>query len=219
MTNVFEQTKGKEMDLMCNQVVSKVLEKLLPLAEPATARHFAGIVQKEMRIVCTDPYASHVLETVTLPEPRISFPLIRLLTQMMKQCAEVVSGRVEAAEDHVKFCHDWLGAACQYAFNNVEDFVSDIYASHVLRTAVHLLSGVELDVHLMKSNRSRKHLDKDGPECATKFESPEFAGMLEDFARRFAAWPQLHGNLTFLKRCPTANRFLQISCTPRTLQR
>lgn len=65
MTNVFEQTKGKEMDLMCNQVVSKVLEKLLPLAEPGTARHFAGIVQKEMRIVCTDPYASHVLETVT----------------------------------------------------------------------------------------------------------------------------------------------------------
>lgn len=64
MTNVFEQTKDKEMDLMCNQVVSKVLEKLIPLAKPEIFQHFASVMQKEMRIICTDPYASHVLETV-----------------------------------------------------------------------------------------------------------------------------------------------------------
>ena len=51
---------------MCNQVVSKVLEKLIPLAKPEIMQHFAKIIQKEMRIICTDPYASHVLETVTL---------------------------------------------------------------------------------------------------------------------------------------------------------
>ena len=106
---------------------------------------------------------------------------------------EVISGKAEADEAHKKFCFDWLCAVSQFAFNNVEDFIGDIYASHILRTAVHLLSGVDVDVNLMKSNRSRKHIDKDNGEQAPKFESPEFKEMLGDFAERFVAWPQLHG--------------------------
>ena len=113
--------------------------------------------------------------------------------QMMKQCMEVLSGKVKADEDHEKFCFKWLSLACQYAFNNVEDFISDIYASHILRTAVHLLSGVQVDVNLMKSNRSRKHIDKDESESTPKYESPEFQTMLVDFVQRFIAWPQIHG--------------------------
>ena len=64
VVNVFEQTKGKEMDLICNQVVSKVMEKLLPLANSENLQHFADLMLKDMRIICTDPYASHVLEKV-----------------------------------------------------------------------------------------------------------------------------------------------------------
>ena len=64
VVNVFEQTKGKEMDLICNQVVSKIMEKLLPLANNETLEFFADLMLKDMRIICTDPYASHVLEKV-----------------------------------------------------------------------------------------------------------------------------------------------------------
>lgn len=39
VSNVFEQTAEKEMDLICNQVISKVLEKLLPLATPEILRY------------------------------------------------------------------------------------------------------------------------------------------------------------------------------------
>jgi nucleolar protein 9 len=64
VVNVFEQTKGKEMDLICNQVVSKIMEKLLPLANSENLQHFADLMLNDMRIICTDPYASHVLEKV-----------------------------------------------------------------------------------------------------------------------------------------------------------
>lgn len=111
----------------------------------------------------------------------------------MKQCMEVLSAKVETDKDHENFCFKWLSLTCQYAFNNVEDFISDIYASHILRTAVHLLSGVDVDVNLMKSNRSRKHIDKDEPEGTPKYKSPEYETMLVDFVERFTAWPQIHG--------------------------
>lgn len=64
VVNVFEQTKGKEMDLICNQVVSKIMEKLLPMAPHETLQFYADLMLKDMRIICTDPYASHVLEKV-----------------------------------------------------------------------------------------------------------------------------------------------------------
>lgn len=64
VVNVFEQTNGKEMDLICNQVVSKIMEKLLPLAKNENLQYFADLMLKDMRIICTDPYASHVLEKV-----------------------------------------------------------------------------------------------------------------------------------------------------------
>lgn len=48
ITNVFEQTNEKEMDLMCNQVISKVIEKLLSLAQPDILEKFAKVIQKEM---------------------------------------------------------------------------------------------------------------------------------------------------------------------------
>lgn len=67
VVNVFEQTKGKEMDLICNQVVSKIMEKLLPMAPHKTLQFYADLMLKDMRIICTDPYASHVLEKVCCP--------------------------------------------------------------------------------------------------------------------------------------------------------
>ena len=55
------------MDLICNQVVSKIMEKLLPMAPHKTLQFYADLMLKDMRIICTDPYASHVLEKVCCP--------------------------------------------------------------------------------------------------------------------------------------------------------
>ena len=108
--NVFDQTNEKEMDLICNQVISKIIEKLLTIAKPEIRMKFAKIIQKEMRIICTDPYGSHVLETI------------------MHIFMEVISCKDEKLDpDYVEFCHAWICSVCQFAFNNVEDFVISLY--------------------------------------------------------------------------------------------
>lgn len=141
-------------------------------------RKFAEIIRKDMRIICTDPYASHVLEKI------------------MHICLETVSSNdAKHPQEHLDFCLEWLCSICRYAFNNVEDFISDIYASHILRSSLQCLSGVQVEVGTMKSRRSRRHLDdKESDNAVGKFKSEEFIDILRDFGERFVAWPQLLGN-------------------------
>ena len=61
-SNVFSQTAGSELELVCNQLVSRVLEKILPFASSEVFQNFANALNSDLRIVCTDPFASHVLE-------------------------------------------------------------------------------------------------------------------------------------------------------------
>ena len=179
VANVFEQTYDKEMDLMCNQVISKILEKLLPMAKPETFHHFAEIALKEMRIVCTDPYASHVLEKIML------IALSRV----------PVDGTEQSEGSHAQFCKKWLLSTCQFAFNNIEDFIADIYASHIVRTSIQCVSGVQVGVLLMKSRRSRNHLKgKEGEDPLSRQYPPLSLDLLRDFAERFISWGQLPGN-------------------------
>jgi len=109
----------------------------------------------------------------------------------MHICLETVSNK-KHSEEHQLFCKDWLCAVFRYSFNNVEDFIADIYASHILRSSLQCASGVDVSVMTMKSHRSRRHLDDDKAALA-QYESKEFAEIIKDFGERFIAWPQLHG--------------------------
>lgn len=95
--------------------------------------------------------------------------------------------------EHVTFCKKWLCSVTQFAFNNFEEFITNIYASHILRTSLRCLSGAEVDFSLIKSARSRNHLDKTSDTALPKYESKEFDSILCDFCERLAAWPQLPG--------------------------
>lgn len=115
----------------------------------------------------------------------------------MRICLETISktNPEDGTDTHSAFCLKWLSSVSRYAFNNLEEFISDIYASHILRTSLQCLSGIELDTLLMKSYRSRRHLDHtEASNPIPKYESEEFVTMLRDFGERFASWPQLHGN-------------------------
>ena len=182
VTNVFEQTVDKEMDLMCNQVISKILEKLLAMADRGTQEKFAQIILKEMRIICTDPYASHVLEC-----------LMHIFMEKVLSRTDAESG-----SEHLQFCEKWLCSVVQFTFNNVEDFIVDIYASHIIRTSLQCVSGVQVGVNVMKSQRSRNHLEGDGRgtdsdplKCKPQPRPEIFMEILREFAARFVSWPQL----------------------------
>lgn len=126
----------------------------------------------------------------------------------MRICLETISKTKPTEDEHSAFCLKWLTSVAQYSFNNVEEFITDIYASHILRSSLQCLSGVELDMILMKSHRSRRHVDqKNASDALPKYESPEFTTILRDFGQRFSSWPQLHGISDFASKYLNFSQF------------
>ena len=73
-----------------------------------------------MRLVCLDPFMSHVLEKLLI------------LKSFCKSDAVIKSDNSS----------EWLLKVCRFVTNNAEDFCHDTYASHLLRTCTECLMGL-----------------------------------------------------------------------------
>ena len=60
--NVFQETEGEELNLCGNQLVSRVIEDLLPQSVYQIRERFMTCFSEDLRIACTDAFQSHVLE-------------------------------------------------------------------------------------------------------------------------------------------------------------
>ena len=129
--NVFDQTVNEEASLAGNQLVSRVLERLLPLASIEIQTRFMHALADDLRRVATDPFASHVLELL------------------------LIVATFQPAPDQTDFRRTWVLRVSKFLINNMEDFCPDAYASHLLRTCFQCLGGSRLDESLTRSRRSR----------------------------------------------------------------
>jgi hypothetical protein len=48
--------------LCANQLVSRILEQLLDYANEDVIKRYMDVLAQDLRIVCTDPFASHIVE-------------------------------------------------------------------------------------------------------------------------------------------------------------
>lgn len=60
--NVFKQLSGNEVNYCSNQVVSRVVDDLLPNASDLTVLNLIEHFEKDLRPICCDQFASHVLQ-------------------------------------------------------------------------------------------------------------------------------------------------------------
>lgn len=60
--NVFKQLNGNEVNYCSNQVVSRVVDDLLPEASDQTVFNLIEHFEKDLRLICCDQFASHVLQ-------------------------------------------------------------------------------------------------------------------------------------------------------------
>lgn len=60
--NVFQQTEGEELLLCGNQLVSRVIEDLLPQSVHEIRERFMTRFSEDLRLACMDAFQSHVLE-------------------------------------------------------------------------------------------------------------------------------------------------------------
>ena len=119
--NVMVETEGNERQLCGNQLGSRVIEMLLPSADRDILHKFSDCLSQDLRLVCLDPFMSHVLEKLLI------------LQSFAKEASEV--GQVEERT------RDWVVKVSKFVMNNVEDFCNDSYASHLLRTCCEVLTG------------------------------------------------------------------------------
>jgi hypothetical protein len=64
VANVFASNENQEEKLCCNQLASRVIEKLLPLAPKEVRLRLMGKLGVDLRRYASNPFASHILETL-----------------------------------------------------------------------------------------------------------------------------------------------------------
>ena len=66
VNNVLDATSDQEVNYSSNQIVSVIFQKLLPQASDETLKRYFNAFGNDLRPNCSDPYASHVLQTLLL---------------------------------------------------------------------------------------------------------------------------------------------------------
>jgi len=158
--NVFEQTEAEERKLCGNQLASRVIELLLPSAEKKVRQRFCLALGTDLRLVCMDPFMSHVLEKLLL-----------LLSFHESECSD----------EYDLVDQEWILKVCRFVVNNLEDFCNDVYASHLLRTCIQCLAGAR-----SQSQGGVQRTEGYDKLVAWKFKEKEveFAEVLETLASR-----------------------------------
>ena len=139
VTNVFETTLNEEVSLCSNQLVSRVIERLLPLSTNDVRTRFMRCLADDLRIVAVDPFSSHVLETLLL------------LATFEKSDLKSANKNNE----YISFRRTWVLRVSKFMINNIEEFSNDCYASHLVRTCFQCLGGIRIDDNITRSRKSR----------------------------------------------------------------
>lgn len=201
VSNVFETCVGKEIHFSSNQVASRIVESLLGYSEPEILESFCNEFQSNFRPICSDNFASHVLQKL------VEICFLRTLTPnddkkegdgekpaKKKAKTDLLSEKdynikTEFPEKHVEFCSQFVVKVSKFVLNNLEDFVWDNYANHIIRTCVVTLAGiyVEREFQAGKGYAKKNALEK---EVALKTTSEDWMGIILEFVERLQLWPQ-----------------------------
>ncbi|EDW00943.1 nucleolar protein 9 [Drosophila grimshawi] len=197
--NVFEQTTDQEIHLASNQIVSKALESLIGFVDDVQLERFFGKFGDNLRPMCSDRFASHVLQKM------LEIAFLRGLGQTAAleqsdgdnsitakrakpdaaQIEEQYNLETEFSDAHREQCRQFVLRISKFMLNNLEDFVWDACATHIMRTAILCLVGM----HVPKIA-----FEKGGAELAKHrrlYAVPEeWHEIMKEFPQRLEMWPQ-----------------------------
>ncbi|CAG4968955.1 unnamed protein product [Colias eurytheme] len=192
--NVLERTKGEELNVVGNQLGCRLVELLLPYASAEDLERFFEVLSPELRKLCSDNFSSHVVETLL----RVS--CVRATEHLQTEdepTAKKQKTEEKYTEEHITACREFTLKICKYALNNLEDFVWDQYANHILRSALKCLSGITLlpgekpKVNLFKETvQDKKGIPPHLTDMTYKVVPDDFKEIVTEFANRLSSWPQ-----------------------------
>ncbi|KAH9499745.1 hypothetical protein Btru_077716 [Bulinus truncatus] len=138
LKNVYDALKDDGLQVSQNQTVSRILESLFLHSQPLHMIEFFKSLSKELTIVTFDRFASHVFQT-----------LIRYLPAMYEVKEE------HDSENPASSLQKSVEQLCTFMESHMRDIMTHTYASHVLRSFLEALGGVEVNEEVMRSRTSR----------------------------------------------------------------
>lgn len=181
--NVYEEMAGREVEYACSQIGSRVMDSLLKYASLEDIQGLMKALESSLRKLLSDKFASHVLQKmIEVCADRGNRISDASKPAKSKENADVV----EVKPNEVKVYNNIVLKLSKYILNNVEEFVSDMYAIHVIRTAIECLAGL-IDPD---SENSKKF----AATCLAKrrFVIQEYTDLLMQTCDRLHKWPQFY---------------------------
>ncbi|XP_053981137.1 nucleolar protein 9 [Hylaeus volcanicus] len=178
VNNVYEQTVGHEIEYAQNQVGSRILDSFLKYANLETIERLVDAFGSSLRPLSSDRFASHVLQ--------------RIVTTCADRGNEDITAKpspeestdavIEVKESEIKAYNDIVLKLSRYFINNIEEFVFDTYANHLLRTVIECLGGL-----INKQDHSEKKKSVIVPRRPV---IQEYKDLLLQTCNRLYKWPQ-----------------------------
>lgn len=165
--NVVEEMEGNEVDICSNQLASRVVEEVLPYAPDDKLIALTNVFGSQLRLVFSDPYCSHVLQ--------------RLVITLTKRILTLEKEKKSRSPDVIEQFQAGFVRIAMFGLNNVEDFIFDTYANHVLRTLFACVNG-----HAVKIADGETHEDSN-PAVPDQFEE-----LALSFVKKVTSWPQFN---------------------------
>lgn len=163
---MFQQTESEEVKCSCNQVGCRVVEMLLPFANDLVVERYMEAFSEELRPLCADRFASHVLEA------------------LLGECCKRSLDKDKEDDIKEKFKGYTLKIS-KFLLNNLEDYVWDVYGNHIIRSVFRNFA--QLPSEDVKQAKKKNSQD-------VKTESIEiphyYAEILQEYSERLLTWPQ-----------------------------
>lgn len=175
--NVFQETEGREVDCARNQIGSHVIDSLLKYANLEIIQKLIQAFEPSLRQLSSDKCASHVLQKIIL-----------VCADRGNQVSTLITNKADVAEIkpfEAKSYNDIVLKLSKYFLNNLEEFVFDTYANHVLRTVIKCLAGFIND-----NESNKKSVVQYSVERRPVIQ--EYKDLLIQSCDRLQKWPQFY---------------------------
>ncbi|GAB1861769.1 Pumilio domain-containing protein C14orf21 [Camponotus japonicus] len=187
--NVYQEMTGHEVDCARNQTGSYVMDSLLKYASLEVIQKLIQAFESSLRQLSSDKCASHVLQKIIMicadRGNQISTSITNKVAMNKTELGKATDAVIEVKPSEVNSYNDIVLKLSRYFLNNIEEFVFDTYANHVLRTVVKCLGGLIEDSENNKKS-TVPHLTERRPVIQ------DYKDLLIQSCDRLQKWPQFY---------------------------
>jgi len=139
---VLGESASQALILACDGTISRLLLRVIPMAEPEDLVQFMQSLILDLQLACTHQLCSHVTLTV-LKRVQETYP--KLVQAELNVKSKEGDDKVLSNSSNVKkSLEEWILSLATYLLENFETLVKDWSASHLCRVMFQVLSGCSI---------------------------------------------------------------------------